>query len=154
MNRIVRTLAMLSLLAAPVAASAQSAEEAAVAEVVEALFRHMKAGDADAMRALLHDDARLVTTALGGGVPPARIVPIDGWLEGVRTSERELDERIYDMEVRVDQGLATVWTGYDLLVDGTFSHCGVDAFQLVRTGAGWRIIQVADTRRQEGCPGR
>ena len=154
MNRRAPILVILALLTVPAPASAQVADEAAVEEVVRELFRHMKAGDADAMAALMHDDVRLVTTAVEDGVPVARTVPVPSWLDGVRSSEAELDERLYDVEVRVSQGLATVWTGYDLLVDGAFSHCGVDAFQLVDTAEGWRILQVADTRKREGCPGR
>jgi ketosteroid isomerase-like protein len=122
--------------------------------VVEELFALMKAGDADGMAALLHEDARLITTGVRDGVPGARVVDVPRWLEGVRTSERELDERIYDVEVNVEGGLASVWTRYDLFVDGQHSHCGVDAFQLVRTEAGWRIIAIADTRTTEGCRGR
>ena len=102
----------------------------------------------------MHPEARLVTTGVQDGVPVARTVPVAAWLDGVRNSEAELDERLYGVEVRVAQGLATVWTEYDLLVDGSFSHCGVDAFQLVRTEAGWRILQVTDTRMREGCPQR
>jgi hypothetical protein len=41
--------------------------------------------------------------------------------------------------------------GYVFYVGDRFSHCGVDSFQLVRISAGWRIIQIADTRRKEGC---
>ena len=111
----------------------------------------MKAGDADAMRALLHADVRLVTTGMRDGTPVAQTVPVDRWLEGVRSSTRELDERIHDVRTEQDQGLASVWARYDLFVDGTLSHCGVDAFHLVRTAEGWRILQIADTRTTEGC---
>lgn len=143
------TLLCLALLAAP--AVAQEADTPAT--VVDALFRAMKAGDADAMAALLHPDVRLVTTSSQEGVPVARVVAADRWLEGVRTSDRELDERIYDVRVEEDGGLAAVWARYDLFVDGVHSHCGVDAFHLVRVEAGWRIIEIADTRSTEGCRG-
>ena len=134
--------------------AAQEGPEAAVEAVVQELFDHMRAGDADAMAELMHPEVRLVTTGMQGGTPGAQVVPVGAWLDGVRNSTAVLDEELYDVEVRVNQGLATVWTGYELRVDGEFSHCGVDAFQLVRTGDGWRILQVADTRTTEGCPGR
>jgi uncharacterized protein (TIGR02246 family) len=143
------TLLCLALAVAP--ASAQEADTPAA--VVDALFRAMKAGDADAMAALLHPDVRLITTSTNDGVPVARVVAADRWLEGVRASTRELDERIYDVRVQEDQGLASVWAGYDLFVDGVHSHCGVDAFHLVRVDGGWRIIEIADTRSTEGCRG-
>lgn len=121
--------------------------------VVEELFVAMKAGNADAMEALFHEDVRLVTTAVREGQPVAQLVDVARWLEGVRGSQRELDERLYDTQVHVDQGLASVWTRYDLFVDGELSHCGVDAFLLVATEAGWKILSIADTRTREGCRG-
>ena len=147
--RIVATLLSIGLAAAAGSGAAQEADTPQA--VVEALFRAMKAGDADAMAALLHPDVRLVTTAMQSGGPVARVVAADRWLEGVRGSTRELDERIHDVRTEEDAGLASVWARYDLYVDGAHSHCGVDAFHLVRTGEGWRIIEIADTRSTEGC---
>lgn len=144
-------IALTLLLALAPAVSAQEADTPQ--GVVEALFRAMKAGDADRMGALLHADVRLVSTSVKDGAPVVQVVGADRWLAGVRASTRELDERIYDVRVQQEAGLATVWAGYDLFVDGAHSHCGVDAFQLVRTTEGWRIIDIADTRRTEGCPG-
>jgi ketosteroid isomerase-like protein len=151
-KRLVLALIVLSVMAPGLAA--QSAEDAeAVRQVVVDLFEHMKQGDADAMAALMHEDVRLVTTAVRDDVPTSLVVGVDGWLQNVGNSERELDERIHDVEVRVSGGLAMVWTGYDLYVDGLHSHCGVDLFELVLTADGWRIIGIADTRSNEGCRG-
>ena len=47
--------------------------------------------------------------------------------------------------------LATVWAAYDFHFGQTFSHCGVDAVQLLRTAQGWRIMSIADTFVREGC---
>lgn len=155
--RIATTLLGLALTGALTGALTAAAGTVAAQEadtptgVVEALFEAMKAGDADAMGALLHPDVRLITTAVRDGAPVAQVVPAERWLEGVRASTRELDERIRDVHAQEDQGLASVWARYDLYVDGAHSHCGVDAFHLVRTEQGWRIIEIADTRSTEGC---
>ena len=152
MKRLVLALVVLTAMAPGLAA--QSAEdEEAVRQVVVDLFEHMKQGDADAMAALMHEDVRLVTTAVRDDVPVSRVVGVDGWLQNVGNSERELDEQIHDVEVRVSDGLAMVWTAYDLYVDGLHSHCGVDLFDLVLTADGWKIIGIADTRSNEGCRG-
>ena len=121
--------------------------------VVASLFAAMKAGDADAMRALMHPEVRLISTSVRDGAPVVQVMAVDRWLDGVRTSTRELDEQIYDTQVVSDGGLASVWTRYDLFVDGSHSHCGVDHVLLVRTGDGWRIIELSDTRSTEGCRG-
>lgn len=147
--RMVWTMGALLCLALP--AAAQEGPEPG--DLVAHFFAAMKAGDADAMQGLLHPDARLITTGVRDGAPMAQLVPIDRWLQGVRSSTRELDERIYDTEVRVDGGLASVWTRYDLFVDGTHSHCGVDHFLFVRLPEGWRIMEISDTRTTEGCRG-
>lgn len=130
-------------------ASAQ--EHPGPGRVVELLFEAMKAGDADAMEALMHPEARLVTTTTRDGAPMVRVMGVQGWIDGVRASTRVLDERLWDTQVSVEGPLASVWTGYDLFVDGVHSHCGVDHVLLVLTEAGWRIIHLADTRRTEGC---
>jgi len=149
-------LAALALFLAALAAGAPAVPAAAQetpgpGEVVALLFRHMKAKDGDAMRALMHPEARLVTTGLREGVPAASVVEVERWIQGVASSTRELDERIHDTEVDVSGTLASVWTRYDLFVDGAISHCGVDHVLLVLTPDGWRIIHLSDTRTTEGC---
>ena len=73
------------------------------------------------------------------------------WLAGIPHAPVYLDERLLEVETRVSGGLATIWATYAFYADTSFSHCGVDAFQLARTTEGWKIIQVADTRQREGC---
>jgi hypothetical protein len=44
-----------------------------------------------------------------------------------------------------------VWAYYTFHRNATFSHCGVDAFMLVKVGPVWKITQLADSRRTQGC---
>jgi len=147
-------------LAAPAPALAQAAaasgraEREAVLGVVKALFDGMRAHDSTAIRGTLHPEARLLTTTTKDGEPVVEVEAIDGFLGAVAGSGSSLDERTHDPEVRIDAGLASVWTEYDFYLDGKLSHCGVDAFQLGKTAGGWKILQIVDTRRKEGCPGR
>ena len=152
MRRLVLALVVAATVA-PGLAAQNTPDEDAVLQMVENLFAYMKDGDAGAMAELMHDDVRLVSTTTRDGVPVTRVMAIEGWLESVGNSERELDEQIHDSLVRVSGGLAVVWTYYDLYVDGQHSHCGVDLFDLVRTSEGWKIIGIADTRSSEGCRG-
>src|SRR5688572_7384755 len=135
-----------SLLAAP--AYAQNPEDQ-VLTVVKRLFDGMRARDTTAMRATLHESARLVGTSTNPqGQPTHQSIPIDNWLRAIGRAPGVPDERIYNPEVRVDGSLATVWTRYDFFIGENFSHCGYDAFQLVNVGGSWKIIQVADTQRR------
>jgi len=57
-------------------------------------------------------------------------------------------ERGFRPTVQISGPLAVVWLPYDLYVEGVWSHCGVDAFTLVQTGATWKIAVLAWTIEQ------
>jgi hypothetical protein len=118
---------------------------------VQRLFDAMRQRDTSTMRAQFDSTVRLVSTSERDGVPVMRPIPIERWLQAVGAATRELDERIWDGEVRIDGNLATVWVKYEFVAGGQFSHCGVDAFHLFKGPTGWRIFQVTDTQRRENC---
>jgi hypothetical protein len=132
---------------------AQSAEERAVMAVVQQLFDGMREKDTTRMRATLHPEARLVTTGVREGVPVVGLVSPSQWLAGIpNAGAARLDERLRHPVVHLDMGLASVWAEYTFYLGDRLSHCGVDLFHLVKTAEGWRIIDLADTRRRENCP--
>jgi hypothetical protein len=126
--------------------------EAEVMAVVETLFEGMRQADTTMIRSTLHPDARLATARSDAqGEPTISFSPMDTFLRSVAGSQAVLDERLFHPEVRVEGGLATVWTYYELWVGDQFSHCGYDAFQLARAADGWKIVAIADNRRSDGC---
>lgn len=143
---------MVMLLFAVPPAQAQSAEREVLA-VVQKLFDGMRARDTAAMRSTLHPEARMVGGTEKDGALTWKGETPDGWLAGVARPQPEvIDERISNPRVHIDGALASVWVDYSLYLGDRFIHCGVDAFHLVRDASGWRIIDLADTRRKEGCP--
>ncbi|MEO8448242.1 MAG: nuclear transport factor 2 family protein [Gemmatimonadota bacterium] len=146
-----RSLGAILVLAVlgPHAATAQS-DKAAVLSVVKKVFEGMKARDTALMRAQMDPAARLI------GVDPTKgVQAIDPsrWIGGIGKSSGDVyDERIFDPEVRVDEDLATVWTYYEFWRGSKLSHCGYDAFMLSKVGGAWKIVQVADTRKQSCTP--
>ncbi|MGH7699188.1 MAG: hypothetical protein ACREMJ_01505 [Gemmatimonadales bacterium] len=147
MTRSVCLAAVLSLAAAAPLAAQQDGPLA----TVQRLFDAMRQRDTATMRALFDTTARLVTTGTREGQPFLRVASIDGWLGAVGRATRELDERIWDPVVHIDDNLASVWVKYEFVAGGEFSHCGVDAFQLFNGATGWKIFHVADTQRREDC---
>ncbi len=146
-------LAAWLLASLPGALPAQQGETEVVA-VVQRLFDAMRAKDTVGLRAVFHPDARLAGTGRDQqGRPVLRVNPIDAFIASIGQATAQLDEQFWDPEVRLDDNLATVWTPYVFYVNGELSHCGVDAFQLARGADGWKIVQIADTRRREGYTG-
>lgn len=129
-----------------------TAEEAAVMAPVDMLFDGMRAGDTAMIRAAFVEGGALKGPARRpDGSWGISTTPVDDFVATIGRLDRSIDEPLYDVEVRIDGPLATVWAEYDVFVDGEFSHCGVDAFQLVNLGDGWKILNIADTRRRDGC---
>ena len=148
-----RPLVLAVLLAlAPARVPAQAAPDSAILATVTRLFDAMRARDTAALRAVFDSGARLVSAGMTReGTPAVHVSTIEDFVRAIGGLTIVPDERIFDPEVRQDGGLATVWTRYAFYADAQFSHCGVDAFQLVRTAAGWRVVALADTRQREGC---
>ncbi|HZD06218.1 MAG TPA: nuclear transport factor 2 family protein [Longimicrobiales bacterium] len=139
------------LAAAPAPSRAQDGERDAVRTVVDRLFQGMAEADSAMARSAFADGARFASVAVQEEAATFQYQNVDGWLGAVAGSERRWEERIHDVEVRVDDDVASVWAPYTFLLDGEVHHCGVDSMELLRTPEGWKITQLSDTRRTEGC---
>jgi hypothetical protein len=152
----VNVTALLVVLAP--AAGAQTAavpdEREAVLAVVQRLWDGMKTRDTALVRSLFDSSASLTRISTRGGGARVQVTSLSGFIEALGRSTESWNERMYAPEVRIDGPLATVWTEYDFHLGTQFSHCGVDAFQLLKTSEGWKIVALSDTARREGCPKR
>lgn len=147
---LVVPLALSSLAAVTTSLPAQEADVAAVRQVLDRVFDGMAEADSAKIRSAFADGARFALAGDDAGAA-VRYAPLEGWLAAVATSENRWEERIADVEIRVDGPMASAWTPYVFLVDGTVRHCGVNSIELLRTPEGWKITQLSDTRRTEGC---
>jgi len=131
-------------------------EEAAVLAVVERMFDGMRTRDSVKMISAFHPGARLVgMRRSSGGENKVQELTAEGFAAFVMRDTRPAwTEQLWEPEVRIRGTLATVWGAYDFHFGATFSHCGVDAIQLLQTSDGWRIVSIADTYEREGCPSR
>lgn len=137
---------------AGLAAPARHPESDAVVAVANRLFAAMEARDTSAVRALFLPSARIVSVARQNGTPVVRDRGVGDFLPGIVTAPEPLIERMWSPEVRIVGDLATLWAPYDFHLGSRFSHCGVDAFQLVRRDGAWRIAALSYTVQREGCP--
>ena len=126
------------------------ADRAAVIAVANDLFAAMRARDADAMRALQTPKVAMIRVT-EDAQPFIHVGSPDAFINAIVDAPAEPRERMWDPEVRIDGDLATLWAPYEFYLGDRFSHCGVDAFQLVRVDGVWKIVSIAFTRRNEGC---
>ncbi len=135
-------------------ANAQADEKMAVQKTVEDFFDAFHAQDSVKMRALAAKDITLQSIGKNkAGETQLRIDDFDSFLKGLVgiPKERKFQEKINSYSIQVDGPMANAWTEYEFWIDGKLSHCGVNSFQMIDEGNGWKIIYLIDTRRREGC---
>ena len=133
------------------AAAISQTPEKEVEKVIYDIFDGMREGDTSKIASHFLPDATMKSLSYREGVSIMGNGSLEGWLNGIMKSQGTvLDERLWDMEVRVDANLAQAWTYYALYVNDEYHHCGVDAFQLFHDGIAWKVFHIADTRR-ENC---
>ncbi|UWZ82393.1 nuclear transport factor 2 family protein [Occallatibacter riparius] len=127
------------------AAFAQSAEEQAVLAPIQAMFDGMAKRDAAAIKAPTLPGGTMVLMRDG---KPAQMT-FEAFADRVgKPGPTQIEERIHDPLVKIDNDLAVVWAPFDFLVDGKVDHCGTDLFNVVRVEGKWMIASVADTGRK------
>ena len=149
------SLVLLSLgaltYAAPTSARAQTPHDSVLA-VVHRLFDGMRKGDSAMVRSVFDSSVEFLSVSEKDGVPTAAARSVDAFVAAMgKPHEQVYDERIWDVQLEVDAGLASVWAKYAFYLGDTFNHCGVDTFGLVRRADGWKVVYLADTERREGC---
>jgi hypothetical protein len=155
MNRLL--ILLLWLAATTAAAQAPTAtppDDAPVREVIARLFLGMQKGDSALVHSAFARQVTMATVLRDKNSNPVlqRESSIDGFLKAVGTPHTEIwNEEIWDLKVQIDGDFAQAWCDYAFYITNTFSHCGVDAFQLHKTKNGWKIFHLADTRRKSGC---
>jgi len=146
------TAIALATLLANTGAMAQGASgdtESAIRAVVDRLFDGMRKNDSSMVRPLFHAKARMISTSMRDGAPVVQVQEsVEGFITAVGRPHPEVwDERLSNVKIMIDGPLASVWTDYTFHRGTTFSHCGIDHFLLVKEGAEWKILELADTRR-------
>lgn len=121
-----------------------------ISRVIHQLFEGMREGDSSMVRSVFHPDARAYTSYKKEDDFLLHEGSIDQFVAAVGTPHDEVwDERISNLVIQVDDGLAQVWMDYSFYLGEGFSHKGINAMQLAYTGGRWQIIQIADTRKRE-----
>lgn len=141
------------ILAISISAFAQKADDSKdVMAVVNKLWAEMAGANPAGIVALHNPGAQLVAVIkTKEGKTVVRNLTVDEFSKGFADKTHTVKEDMYTSDVKVDGDLASVWGRYVFFVDGKVSHCGIDAFHLVRTDGVWKIGGIASTIDGGGC---
>jgi hypothetical protein len=146
-------IAVLLLFAIVPRSRAQSDDDReAVLKVVAIFFDTMTARDAEGARRIMVPDGRFYAMEMRKPTTDPQSFTNEEYFGRLQRGKQTNRERIWNPEVRVHGLIATVWAPYDFWTDGTFSHCGVDAFNLIKTADGWKISGGAFTMESKCEP--
>jgi hypothetical protein len=121
---------------------------------IEQLFAGLNKGDSALVRSAFVADATFVSISQDQqGDTRIKREAITNFLRAIATPHPEpWSEPIWNVSANHHNNFVQVWAEYAFYVGKRFSHCGVDAFQLVQDKSGqWKIFHLADTRQKEGC---
>ncbi|MEM1258389.1 MAG: nuclear transport factor 2 family protein [Bacteroidota bacterium] len=133
---------------------AQDSDKEAVRKVVEGFFEAFHNQDSIAMKSFVADDVLLQTTGRNKqGQTQFRSQPIEKLYESIVSipDSVQFKEKLTSWSIQVDRTMANAWVGYEFWLNGNFSHCGINSFQMVNFDGVWKIIYLIDTRGRAGC---
>ncbi len=130
-----------------------SVDSTKVHHIIIKLFDGMREGDSAKVASVFKKNVRMLSfSSKKTGESVLYEGKLSDFLIAIGSPHEEIwDEKIWDTEIQIDGNLAQIWTQYGFYIGEKFSHCGVDAFQLVKENEQWKIINLMDTRRVKGC---
>ena len=146
-------LMFLIVLGSSICAFSQSSDDAKAAlGVVNTMFDEMANHNPAAIAALWTKDSNLaaVITRKDG---KKQTVAFNGEAFSKNFAEKrgEIKEEMYAPKVEVDGDLALVYGRYVFFSDGKLSHCGLNAFHLIRIDGVWKIANAVSSIDAGGC---
>jgi hypothetical protein len=132
-------------------------EEKELVAAIDTFFAYFHKADTANIRALFHPKATLKSLKYKENKPEVSPEVSEDTLHGLLLAlanlpkTTKIEERILGYKVQVDADLATVWTPYQFFINDKLSHCGANAFTLVKVADKWQIVAIIDTRRKEKC---
>lgn len=151
-TRTIAGLITLKLILSPGFAAAQSAnpEHDEVMQTIHAWTYTMANGDIESRNALTIDGSMIHVMAEEDDgsfqLRPRQLIHAN-----LSASDAVMIERYWNEQLIVNDQLATFWADYDFWIDGEFSHCGADIFNLAMISGVWKLGNMSYTVQRSNC---
>lgn len=145
-TRVLAAALSLALLAHASGAQTADVDNRAAIAVADSVLVALSSGDNATLKRLTLDSAIVGGAGVRNGVER---LSLGSWAPYTsRTGPSEFTERGFGATARVQDHVAQVWVPYDLYIGKTWSHCGVDAFTLLKSEGRWRVASLIYTIEQ------
>ena len=134
---------------------ADDGDPAAILALIDKAFYAVGSDDPDDMRAIQLAEGTSISFRQHPDGEPGELLMRMSTNEALLadTTKAKLVERWTDDPTMMIRGpIAVVWGEYEFLINGRFSHCGVDSIDLVKVDGDWKIANWMWTVEKKGCP--
>lgn len=146
LRRLLVLILTLAFQAQSARAQAIDADGKAAIAVADSVLAALTRGDSETLKRLTLDSAVVGGVGMRDGVERLSLRTWGLYIN--RTGPSTFTERGFDPTTRVQDHMAQVWMPYDLYIGDKWSHCGVDAFTLMRSEGHWRVAALIYTIEQ------
>jgi ketosteroid isomerase-like protein len=132
---------------------AQQTSTDAIKQTINTVADALRKGDSTLLRSVLAKDMEVqsISTDKMGKVKLSTM-SADELVKHIGTPHTDVyDERVVIGDIKIDGLLASVRAPYKFYLGNTFSHCGVNFYQLAKTDGGWKIIYIGYTVSKDNC---
>ncbi len=148
-----KLLILAVMLSYSIISFSQSNDRAVILETVQKFFDSIEFRDKQLLESILVPNSLNISAReLDDGEAQFNVMSYDEVVSALTRPGRNAKERSWDETVLIQGNIAVVWTPYDFHVDGVFSHCGIDSFQLIKQDGQWLISNSSWTLETENCP--
>ncbi|CAM1359628.1 putative lumazine-binding [Tenacibaculum sediminilitoris] len=132
----------------------ENSEKKAIENTIEIFFEGLHKGDSTLVSSTLNSAIHIQTTHTDKGGKKILVTESKTKLLtsiANKKAEHTYLEKLLSWDVKIDGNLASVWIPYEFYLNGKFSHCGANSFQLFNNNGKWEIIYLVDMRRRANC---
>ena len=126
-------------------------EEKKILETVNMFLRVLDTGDKVLAKEILVSEGSNFSVREDGESFKVRFTDYKTLIEDLPKSKGKYREVINDSKILLHENIAVLWAKYDFFINGTFSHCGVDSFSLIKSEGKWKIASIIYTVEKKGC---
>ncbi len=155
MNKILFAIILPLFISSIFAQTSKNEDVKSASEIPDKLFAAMKAKNFEAIRATFLEKGQLTAIdkpKMGEGFSTTRNYSADAFAKLISEAKGgEFIEKMPEKEVKIYGDSAVVFGRYTFHVGEKFSHCGTNAFHLLRTETGWKIANATSTLEFTNC---
>jgi hypothetical protein len=141
----------------PANTHAAPGEREAILALMDKAFAAVRSSNPDDWRAIQLAEGTTLSFRPGPDGSPdeleMRISNNEKFLEGLEPDGHEYVERwTGEPSILIRGPIAVIWGEYEFLIDGEFSHCGIDSADLVKANGEWKVANFMWTVERTDCP--